>query len=256
MLLAIDVGNTHTVFALCDESVHGMWRFATTPHRTEDEYAAMLLFLMQQEGFSAADVTGCIISSVVPDVVFPLKQCALNYFKQKALIVGKDDFKLEMRVLIDRPDELGADRLVNAYVAWQEHKKPLIVVDFGTATTFDVVNAQGEYVGGLIAPGVNLSLEALEKAAAKLPAVPIRHPEKVVGTNTVHAMQSGIYFGYLGLIEGIITRICAEQGTDMLVLATGGLSSLFASGTKSIHHADEQLTMRGLRLMYERSARG
>lgn len=257
MLLAIDVGNTHTVFALCDDNIHGMWRFSTSPERTEDEYAAMLLFLMHQEGFSKEHVTGCIISSVVPDVLFPLKQCAINYFGQTPLIVGKDPLPLGMKVCIDHPEELGADRLVNAYAAWQQHRCALIVVDFGTATTFDVVSSGGDYLGGVIAPGVNLSLGALQQAAAKLPSIPIRQPDKVVGTNTVHAMQSGIYFGYLGLIEGIIARIKAEQGGHpMRVIATGGLSSLYAGGTNAIDEADEQLTMRGLRLMYERSARG
>lgn len=230
-----------------------MWRFASTPHRTEDEYAASLLFLMQQQGFTKEQVTGCIISTVVPDVLFPLKQCALHYFGQTPVVVGHDTAPPDMKVKIDNPHELGADRLVNAYAAWNLHKKPLIVVDFGTATTFDVVDDVGDYVGGLIAPGVNLSLEALRQAAAKLPSVPIRRPQKVVGTHTVAAMQSGLYFGYLGLVEGIISRIKAERGAER-VIATGGLSGLFASGTEMIDEADEQLTIRGLQLMYERSA--
>lgn len=254
MLLAIDVGNTHTVFALCDgQQVRAMWRFATTPHRTEDEYASTLLFLMGQHGFTKEQVSGCIISSVVPDVLFPLKQCALRYFGQTPLIVGHDTAPPDMKVRIDNPHELGADRLVNAYAAWSQHRMPLIVVDFGTATTFDVVDSAGDYVGGLIAPGVNLSLEALRQAAAKLPSVPIRRPQKVIGTHTVAAMQSGLYFGYLGLVEGIISRIKAEKGPAK-VIATGGLSSLFAGGTDMIDEADEQLTIRGLQLMYGRSA--
>jgi type III pantothenate kinase len=254
MLLAIDVGNTHSGFALCKgDVVEAVWRVATDPHRTEDEYAATLLFLMAQKHVKATDVEAVIISSVVPDTIFPLRHLAIKYFGGEPLIVGRDKLAGDMKVLIDRPEELGADRLVNAFEGWSQYRQPLIVIDFGTATTFDVVNVDGAYVGGVIAPGVNLSLEALQKAAAKLHGVRIHRPEKVIGTNTTVAMQSGIYYGYLGLIEGIITRIRQQMELpNMLVIATGGLAGLFGPGSPMITHVDPELTMRGLQRMYAR----
>ena len=253
MLLAIDVGNTHTCFALCGEKIEAIWRVATDRHRTEDEYAATLLTLMHQRGIQSPHISGIILSSVVPDTVFPLRQYCLKYLQVEPLIVGKNLVPSCMKVEIDHPAELGADRLVNAYAAWERYKKPLIVIDFGTATTFDVVNAQGSYIGGAIAPGVNLSLEALKNAAAKLHGVSITRPEKVIGTNTTLAMQSGIYFGYLGLVEGIIARIRQEYGDNkMVVVATGGLAGLYGNGSKLIDAVDPELTMLGLQLMYQR----
>ncbi len=254
MLLAIDVGNTHTVFALYNDTLDGVWRMATDCHRTEDEYAAQLLLLMQQAGINAANINGAILSSVVPDTIFPLRQLCSKYFNTQALVVGKDALKLDMRVIIDTPSELGADRLVNAVAAWHSHKQALIVIDFGTATTFDVVNAQGDYIGGVIAPGVNVSLEALQKAAAKLHGIVIRQPEKVIGTCTTSAMQSGIYHGYMGLIEGILSGIKREYGHNMKVVATGGLADLFARDSTVIDEVDSNLTMRGLQLIYQQNS--
>lgn len=254
MLLAIDVGNTHSSFALFSgETMEAVWRVATDPHRTEDEYAATLLFLMREDGIDPAAVEAVILSSVVPDTIFPLRHLAIAYFGGEPLIVGRDALAPGMQVLIDRPEELGADRLVNAFEAWAQYEQPLIVIDFGTATTFDIVNDTGAYVGGVIAPGVNLSLEALKKAAAKLHGVRIHRPAPVIGTNTTHAMQSGIYYGYLGMIEGIIARIREQMARpDMLVIATGGLAGLFGHGSDAIAHVDPELTMRGLRRMYAR----
>lgn len=254
MLLAIDVGNTHTVFALCDgNAIGGIWRFATDHHRTEDEYASTLLYLMREQKMDTAAISGCIISSVVPDTIFPLKQCCIKYFKHAPLIVGRDTLDLGMKVCIDNPQELGADRLVNAIAAWDAHRKAMIVIDFGTATTFDVISGQGDYLGGVIAPGVNVSLDALSHAAARLHGISIKRPERVIGTSTTTAMQSGIYFGYLGLVDGIVSQIKKEQGEAMMVLATGGLANLYAQDNPVIDLVDQELTMRGLHLIYQRN---
>lgn len=259
MLLAIDVGNTQSVFALCEDGgVRHSWRMSTDAHRTGDEYAALLLGLMQRAGLEASSVRATILSSVVPDAVFPLRRCCETYFGASPYVVGKDASRdgggaLPMEVLIDQPEELGADRLVNAYEAWERWRRPLIVIDFGTATTFDVVNAKGQYAGGVIAPGVNLSLEALSRAAARLHGIRIRRPQRAIGTNTTHAMQSGIYYGYLGLIRGILGELRAEGGEDFYVVATGGLAGLYARDNPDIDVVDEELTVRGLLRMYEHS---
>ncbi len=253
MLLAIDIGNTNIVFALCDEnSTQAQWRISTKANRTADEYAVWLFALMNLQGFSPADVSGAILSSVVPDANFTLKCFIRQYLRTEPVLVTNGEVDLGMKILIDQPRELGADRLLNSFAAWNTWKQPLIVIDFGTATTFDVVSGQGDYLGGVIAPGINLSLEALQKAAAKLTGIAIAHPAKVVGTNTISAMQSGIFYGYAGLIEGIVGGIVRECGTEMKVIATGGLAPLYADATPLIHHVDADLTIRGLRLVYER----
>jgi len=253
MLLAIDIGNTNIVFALCDEnSTQAQWRISTEANRTADEYAVWLFALMNLQGFSPADVNGAILSSVVPDANFTLKSFIRQYLRTEPVMVTNGEVDLGMKVLIDNPRELGADRLLNAYAAWQTWKQPLIVIDFGTATTFDVVSGAGDYLGGVIAPGINLSLEALQRAASKLTGIAIAHPAKVVGTNTISAMQSGIYFGYAGMIEGIVSGIVKERGEAMKVVATGGLAPLYADATPIIEHVDADLTIRGLRLVYER----
>lgn len=252
MLLAIDIGNTNVVFALCDaESTLHQWRIRTEVHRTADEYAVWLFALMHELGISREVVAQVAIASVVPEANFALKSFAREYLKCEPLLFLSGDMVCDMPVLIDNPHELGADRLINAYAAWQTHKTALIVIDFGTATTFDVVSVRGEYIGGVIAPGINLSLEALQKAAAKLHGVAINRPAKAIGTNTTAAMQSGIYFGYAGLIEGILARITAELGTAPRVIATGGLATLYATATTHIHDVDEDLTIRGIRLMVQ-----
>ncbi len=254
MLLAIDIGNTNLVFALCDgEKTRAEWRIRTDIHRTADEYAVWLFALMQRGGFSEGDVSAAIISSVVPDANFSVKSFVRHYLKCEPQLIASGQIDLGMPILLDNPKELGADRLINAFAAWSEYKHALIVIDFGTATTFDVVTGKGEYAGGVIAPGINLSLEALQRAAAKLHGIAIIHPEKVIGTNTTAAMQSGIFYGYAGLIEGIVTRIKAERGEPMKVIATGGLAPLYADATKLIDTVDADLTIRGLRMIYERS---
>jgi len=254
MLLAIDAGNTNTVFALFDGAAQrGAWRAATNAQRTADEYAAFLKPLMREAGLAAEAVTAAIIGSVVPDANFNLLKLCRDHFGCEPMIVGKADVLPGIKIKIARPDETGADRIINAVAGVAAYKPPLLLVDFGTATTFDVVDAEGDYAGGVIAPGINLSLKALHMAAAKLPSVAITRPASVIGTGTVSAIQSGIYWGYVGLIEGLITRIVAEFGQPMTVIATGGLAALFKDALPAIAHIDPDLTLRGLQLIYERN---
>jgi type III pantothenate kinase len=247
MLLAIDCGNTNTVFAICEGAeIRGEWRIATDGRRTADEYAVWLTQLLALDGLKREDVSGAIIATVVPDALFNLQSLCKRYFETQPLIVGENGVKLGVKVLLDMPDEVGADRLVNAVSAHERYPGDLILLDFGTATTFDVVNAAGDYVGGVIAPGINLSLEALHKAAAKLPRIGVKRPAHVIGKSTVPAMQSGVYWGYISLIEGLVSRMTGEIGRKSTVIATGGLAPLFADATPAIDHLDPQLTVRGL----------
>jgi len=252
MLLAIDAGNTNIVFALFEgDKVIGEWRISTDGRRTADEYAVWLLDLMALRGLQARQVKEAALASVVPQAVFEIKTLCRRYFHVDLLIIGDPGVKTGMKTRIDPGSDLGADRLANAIAAWQKISKALIIVDFGTATTFDVVNAKGEYLGGVIAPGINLSLDALQRAAAKLPNVGIVRPEKVIATGTVAAMQSGIYFGYAGLIEGIVSRIRDEHGAPMEVVATGGLAALYAKACPSLVHLEPDLTLHGIRAVVE-----
>ena len=247
MLLAIDSGNTNIVFAIFDgQSCRAQWRSTTDAGRTADEYAVWLGQLMALKGLEAADIDAAIIATVVPQGLFGLRSLCRQYFGCEPTVVGEEGVDLGIKVLIDRPAEVGADRLVNAVAAHMAYEGPLIVIDFGTATTFDVIDGDGSYLGGLIAPGVNLSLEALHMAAAQLPLVAVDRPERVVGKSTIGAIQSGVYWGYLGLIEGLVSRIKDEFGEPMTVVATGGLASLFAGGTEAIEHVDLDLTIHGL----------
>ncbi len=253
MLLAIDIGNTNIVFALCDkDTTKAQWRIRTDIHRTSDEYAVWLLSLMEHASILASNVTAAIISSVVPDANFSVKCFVRQYLKCEPRLVGDGGIDVGMPVLLDNPVELGADRLINAFAAWSTWKQAAIIIDFGTATTFDVVSSKGEYLGGVIAPGINLSLEALQRAAAKLHGISIAHPTAVIGRNTTAAMQSGIFYGYTGLIEGIVARIKAERGEAMRVVATGGLAPLYGEATKMIDVVDADLTIRGLRFLHAR----
>lgn len=258
MLLAIDSGNTNIVFAMFDADggkVRGEWRSSTDTNRTADEFGVWLTQLMAMEGLNRKDVDACIIASVVPAVVFALKTLCRRYFGCEALVVGDEGVDLGIKILLDRPEEVGADRLVNAVAAHKFYKGPLIVIDFGTATTFDVVDEVGNYCGGAIAPGINLSLEALHAAAAKLPRVAIGRPRTVIGKATVPAMRSGIFWGYVGLIEGLVARIKKEFGAPMTVVATGGLAPLFLEVTDAIEHLDPDLTLRGLLEIHRLNAR-
>lgn len=252
MLLVIDAGNTNVVFAVFDDTqLLGQWRIATARERTADEYGIWLLQVLERANIRAESITGAVLATVVPQALFNLRTLARQYFKTELAVVGEGDFNNGIAVKIDNPAQLGADRVVNAFAAWQRYKQALIVVDFGTATTFDIVSKEGDYIGGVIAPGVNLSLDALHKAAAKLPNINVTRPEKVIGTNTVGAMQSGIYYGYAGLIESIAARIMAEYGSSMKVIATGGLASLYAKACPVIEALEPDLTIEGLRALYE-----
>lgn len=254
MLLAINANNTNTVFALWDgDRLQGAWRTSTDAKRTADEYVVWLDHLLGLAGLTRGKITGTIIASVVPETNFNLVKLCEDYCAAAPLIVGESGVTLGTTALVDRPEEVGADRLVNTVAAHDRYPGAAIVVDFGTATTFDVVDEAGNYRGGVIAPGINLSLQALEEAAAKLPSVPIRRTDKVIGTSTIDCMQSGIFWGYVGLIEGLVARIKAEFGAPMRVIATGGLAPLFENSTPVIEKVDGTLTLWGLRLVYLRN---
>lgn len=257
MLLAIDVGNTNTVFALHDgQSFLAEFRCNTESARTADQYFVWLTQLMRHNRLDPVEVREVVISNVAPRTLFNLRVLCDRYFSCRPLVVGKDDCKLGVPVRVDNPFEVGADRLVNTVSAFRSYGPDLVLVDFGTATTFDVVGHDGAYEGGVIAPGINLSLEALKGAAAHLPHIDVTVPQKVIGTNTVQCMQSGVYWGYVGLIEGICARISAEKERKMKVIATGGLSPLFARGTGAIETVDTDLTMRGLVLIHRLNKTG
>lgn len=252
MLLVIDAGNTNLVFAVFDgQTIAGQWRISTDARRTADEYAIWLIHLLEHAGINPKSIDGAICASVVPQALFDLRQLTKRYFNTELLVIGDARLNTGIGVKIDNPREVGADRLVNAFAAWSKTHAPLIVVDFGTATTFDVVSVEGSYIGGVIAPGVNLSLDALQKAAAKLPNIGIQRPEKTIGTNTVTAMQSGIYWGYAGLVESIVARIQEEYGQSMKIIATGGLASLYAKACPSIQQLEPDLTVWGLKWLFE-----
>ena len=246
MLLAIEQGNTNTMFAVHDgETWIAQWRAATDSSRTADEYAVWLFQLLAMAGLKFEVLDACIISSVVPQSIFNLRNLARRYLHVEPLVIG-ENAQLGIPVRIDKPSEAGADRLVNAIGAHVLYPGDLIVIDSGTATTFDIVAADGGFEGGVIAPGINLSMEALHAAAAKLPRVAIQKPQRVVGKDTVGAMQAGVFWGYIALIEGLIARIKAEWAKPMTVIATGGVASLFHGATLAIDHFDPDLTIRGL----------
>ena len=247
MLLAIDNGNTNTLFAIHDgESWIFEWRIATDAARTGDEYAVWFHQLLGMVKLTFADVTGCVISSVVPQSIFNLRNLARRHLSVEPIIVGEDAVDVGIEVKIENPGQVGADRLVTTLGAVQCYDGPLIIIDSGTATTFDVVSAAREFEGGIIAPGINLSMRALHEAAAQLPRIEIRRPDKVIGTDTVSAMQSGVFWGYIGLIDGLVRKIKAEDGRDFTVIGTGGVASLFAGASETIDHYDSQLTIDGL----------
>ena len=251
MLLAVDCGNTNTVFSIWDgEQFIATWRTATEHQRTADQYYVWLSTLMSLQRIEA-HITDVIISSTVPRVVFNLRVLADRYFQTRPIVIGRPDCLLPVEVRVDAGTAVGPDRLVNTVAGHDLYGGDLIVVDFGTATTFDVVDHDGAYIGGSIAPGVNLSLEALHMAAAALPHVDISKPQRVVGTNTVACMQSGVFWGYVGLVREICARIKAERDRPMKVVSTGGLAPLFQQSEALFDAFEDDLTMHGLRVIHE-----
>ncbi|UVO52151.1 type III pantothenate kinase [Sphingomonas sp. SUN019] len=260
MLLAIDAGNTNVVFALVanengGREIKARWRIATDPRRTADEYAVWLSQLLSLEGYDRSQVDGVIVSTVVPRAQHNLEVLASKYFKTDALIAGKPPVEWGVAIDVDEPASLGADRAVNTIAAHALHDGDLIVIDFGTATTFDLSDYNGAYKGGIIAPGINLSLDALVAAAAKLPRIAIEAPASlsVIGRNTVDQMNIGIYWGYIGMIEGLVGRMKAEVGRPVKVIATGGLATLFEQHTNVFDTIEPDLTIQGLAIMWERA---
>jgi len=251
MLLAIDVGNTNSVFAIHDgERFVAQWRCSTDVNRTSDEYFVWLSQLMEHSGLSPREVGDVVISVTAAGTLFNLRVLCDRYFGVRPLVVGKPECDLPMPVRVDPNARVGSDRLANTAAAFATYGGRVVVVDFGTATNFDVVGDDGAYEGGVIAPGVNLSLRALHAASAALPEIDVTQPEKVVGGNTVACMQSGIFWGYVSLVEGICRRIAEERGQRMKIVGTGGLSPLFARGTDVLEIIDQDLTIRGLAIIH------
>jgi type III pantothenate kinase len=253
MIFVFDVGNTNTVLGVYDgDELKYQWRVETNRNRTEDEFGMVVKSLFDASGLSFSSIDGIIISSVVPPIMFALERMCKKYFKLTPLVVGPG-MKTGLNIKYENPREVGADRIVNAVAAIHEYGSPLIIVDFGTATTYCYINEQRQYMGGAIAPGIGISTEALYSKAAKLPRIEITRPEGVIGKNTVSAMQAGIVYGYVGQVEGVVKRMIDQSEQRPKVIATGGLSSLIAEESTIIDIVDPYLTLKGLQLIYKRN---
>lgn len=251
MIFVIDIGNTNTVLGVfANGKLYYQWRIKTDRYKTEDEFAMIFKSLFNDRGLSFSQVESIVISSVVPPIMDALEKMCTKYFDMKPLIVGADDVKLPLVINYPYPKEIGADRLVNAIGALHLYESPFIIIDFGTATTFCYVNEKQEYIGGIIAPGIKISVDALYARASKLPKIEIEKPETVIGKSTVSAMQSGVYYGYIGQVDGIVHKIKEEIGQDAKVIATGGLAPLIAEDSETIDEVCEHLTLIGLHQIY------
>ena len=256
MLLAFDVGNTNIVLGVFrGTELRNSWRITSVKFRTADEYAIVIKCLFQFDGIDFGDVGGTIISCVVPPVLNPLSEFCRRYLRHKPCIVGPG-IKTGMPIHYDNPKEVGADRIVNAVAAYEEFRRSVIVVDFGTATTFDFVSRRGEYLGGAIAPGLSISSEALFGKASKLPRVELAQPPQIIARNTVNSIQAGLFFGYAGLVDGIVYRMKKEAGEDSMVLATGGLCEAIAAASETIDRVDPYLALKGLQIIHSRNKGG
>jgi type III pantothenate kinase len=254
MLFVLDVGNTNTVLGVFEQDqLKHEWRIKTDRYKTEDEFGMLIKSLLDHKGIAFSDIHGVIISSVVPPIMFALEKMCKLYFNIEPLVIGKADVQSHLKMQYPNPHEIGADRIVNAVGAITEYKGPLIIIDFGTATTYCYVNENEEYVGGVISPGINVSMEALYSKASKLPKIEIVPPERVVGTSTVEAMQSGVFYGYVGQVDGIVKRIEKQHSVKATVIATGGLASLISHESETIDHVDPHLTLKGLYLIYQKN---
>lgn len=252
MIFVIDIGNTNTVLGVFkDGKLLHQWRIQTDRNKTEDEFAMLFKALFDFRGLQFSQMEGIIISSVVPPIMFALEKMCVKYFDLLPLVIGKDNVHLPITIDYPQPKEIGADRIVNAIGAKELFQPPIIIIDFGTATTFCYVNPDGAYHGGIISPGIKISMDALYMHASKLPKIEIEKPPSIIGKSTVSAMQSGVYYGYIGQVDGIVERIKTEMGTDATVVATGGLARLIADGSKTIDHVEEHLTLIGLYKIYE-----
>lgn len=253
MLLVIDIGNTNIVFGVYrDDTLVSHWRLSTELHKTVDEYAILLNSLLYFEKIRLADIETAIISCVVPPLLASFQFMCSKYIGINPIVV-EPGIKTGMSILYENPQEVGADRIVNAVAGYEKHRKALIIVDFGTATTFDYVTPRGEYAGGAIAPGIMISLEALFERASKLPRVELSKPKEVIGKNTIGAMQAGIVYGYISLVDGIVKRMKESVKADPYVIATGGLANLIYRESTSLDEVDDFLTLKGLKILYEKN---
>ncbi|GGB51274.1 type III pantothenate kinase [Lentibacillus populi] len=256
MLFVLDVGNTNTVLGVFEkDQLKHEWRIKTDRYKTEDEFGVLIKSLFDHKGIMLSDIHGAIISSVVPPIMFALEKMCRIYFDLAPLVVDSTMARSFLKIVYPNPKEIGADRVVNAVGAIAEYGGPLIIIDFGTATTYCYINEKEEYYGGAIAPGIHISMEALYSKASKLPKIEIQAPESVIGKSTVEAMQSGVFYGYVGQVDGIVTRIKQLATVEPKVIATGGLASLISDASTTIDHVDKHLTLKGLNLIYQKNMR-
>ena len=254
MIFVLDTGNTNTVLGVFEkDELKYEWRIKTDRHKTEDEYGMLIKSLFDHKEIAFSDFNGVIISSVVPPIMVALEKMCTDYFNLQPLIIGRDDVDPFLGMKYPHPEEIGADRIVNAVGAIPKYGAPLIIIDFGTATTYCYINEQSEYTGGIIAPGIKISMDALYSKASKLPKIEIQSPPSVIGTSTIEAMQSGVFYGYIGQIDGIIKRIKKQLNVNPKVIATGGFASLLADESETIDYVDPHLTLNGLYLIYQKN---